>query len=122
MFIEYDEDYKKITMGLLSYIADLKEPARLEEELEWYAAKDSRQLFLWKSEETDNLIGVVGVEVNDLLLLRHLSINPSYRNEGLSYKILDALQERFSEKNIASTLETASLLSKWQKRTAEEQE
>ncbi len=119
MLIEYSDDYKKITMGLLSYISDLKEPVRLEEELEWYNAEETRQLYLWKSDETDNLIGVVGVEVEDLVLLRHLSINPSHRNEGLSYKILDALQARYKDQNIASTLETASLLAKWQKKSAE---
>lgn len=105
-------------MGLLSYIADLKEPARLEEELDWYEAEDDRQLFLWKSEETGNFIGIIGVEIKDIVLLRHISIDPSYRNEGITYKILDALQEKFEDKNIASTLETASIISKWQKKNA----
>ena len=116
MLIQYNEDYKKIAMGLLSYVPDLKDPARIEEELEWYEANESRQLYLWKSNETGNLIGLVGVEVEELVLLRHISIDPSYRNEGLSYLILDALQERYKEQTIVSTLVTASVISKWQKK------
>lgn len=117
MLIQYNEDYKKIAMGLLSYVPDLKELSRIEEEIEWYEAEDFRQLYLWKSSETGNLIGIVGVEVEDLVLLRHISIDPSYRNEGLSYKILDAVKDRYSEKTIVSTLGTASIISAWQKKT-----
>lgn len=117
MLIQYNEDYKKIAMGLLSYLPDLKEPSRIEEEIEWYEAEDFRQLYLWKSNETGNLIGLVGVEVEDLVLLRHISIDPSYRNEGLSYKMLDAVKERYPEQTIVSTLETASIISAWQKKT-----
>lgn len=116
MLIQYNEDYKKIAMGLLSYVPDLKDPARIEEELEWYEADNTRQLYLWKSNETGNLIGLAGIEVDELVLLRHISIDPSYRNEGLSYLILDALQARFKEQTIVSTLETASVISKWQKK------
>lgn len=120
MLVQYNDSSRKITMGLLSYISDLKEPARLKEELDWYEAEEERQLFLWKSEETRNFIGIIGVEVKDIVLLRHISIDPSYRNEGITYKILDALQERFKDKNIASTLDTASIISKWQKKAAQQ--
>lgn len=120
MLVQYNNDYEKISMGLLSYIADLKEPARLEEELERYDATEDRQLYLWQSEETGNLIGIVGVEEEeDLVLLRHISIDPSFRNEGLTYKMLNALKERYTDRNIVATLETASIISKWQKKLAE---
>ena len=52
MLVSYNSDYEKITMGLLSYIPDLKDPSRLEEELNWYNAQDNRQVYLWQSEET----------------------------------------------------------------------
>lgn len=120
MLIPYNDAYEKITMGFLSYIPDLKEPSHIEEELDWYQAQDSRYIFLWQSEETSNLIGVVGVEEDeDIILFRHIAIDPSYRGEGLCYTILDALQAKFSEKEIVATLETANLISKWQKRSAE---
>ncbi|HZK46379.1 MAG TPA: GNAT family N-acetyltransferase [Atopostipes sp.] len=117
MLIRYNDDFKKIAMGLLSYVPDLKEPSRIEEEIEWYESEDYRQLYLWKSEETGNLIGLVGIEVEELVLLRHISIDPSYRNEGLSFEILDALKDQYPEKTLVSTLETASLISSWQKKT-----
>jgi len=79
MLIEFKSDYDKIAMGLLSYTADLKETSRLTEELDMYKNDDSRQLFLWRSEETDDLCAVLGIEEEeDVILLRHLSVNPSY--------------------------------------------
>lgn len=108
-------------MGLLSYIPDFKEPARIEEELERYESSEERGLYLWQSQETGNLIGLAGVEEEEeLVLLRHISIDPSFRNEGISYKILDALKERYADKNIVATLETAAIISKWQKRISEQ--
>jgi len=107
-------------MGLLSYVPDLDEPSRIEEELNWYNAQDNRKIYLWKSEETSNLIGFVGVEEEeDLVLLRHIAIDPSFRNEGLAYRMLDALQEKYDSKNIVATLITATIISKWQKRVSE---
>ncbi len=121
MLVQYNDDYEKIVMGLLSYVSDLKDPARLEEELEWYNAEDNRRIYLWQSEETGNLIGMAGVEEEEeLVLLRHISIDPSFRKEGLTYKILDALKDRYTEKNIVATLETASIISKWQKKLSEQ--
>lgn len=109
-------------MGLLSYISHLKDPTRLEEELDWYNNQESRQIYLWQSEETDNLIGVVGVEEEeDIVLLRHIAVDPSFRNEGLTYKMLDGLKEIYDGKSIASTLETATFISKWQKKRAKKE-
>lgn len=87
MLIEFKSDYDKIAMGLLSYTADLKETSRLTEELDMYKNDDSRQLFLWRSEETDDLCAVLGIEEEeDVILLRHLSVNPSYRGRiDISY-------------------------------------
>jgi len=118
MLVQYNDDYEKIVMGLLSYIDDLKETSRVTEEVELYETNENRELYLWQSQETENLIGVAGVEIEeDLVLLRHISIDPSFRNEGLTYKILDALDEKYPERKIVSTLETASIISKWQQKT-----
>ncbi len=104
-------------MGLLSYTADLKETSRLTEELDTYKNDDSRQLFLWRSEETDDLCAVLGIEEEeDVILLRHLSVNPSYRGEGLTYRMLDQLSDRYEHKTLMGTLESGSFVKKWQKR------
>lgn len=121
MLIQFNSDYEKISMGLLSFIEDFKDPARLQEEIERYKTSEERDLFLWQSEETRNLIGLIGIEKeNDYILLRHISIDPSFRNEGISYRMLEALNERYPNNNIVSTLETASIVSSWQRKRAEE--
>ena len=121
MLIQFNSDYEQISMGLLSFIEDFKDPARLQEEIERYKISEERDLFLWQSEETGNLIGLIGIEKeNDYILLRHISIDPSFRNEGISYRMLEALNERYPNNNIVSTLETASIVSSWQRKRAEE--
>lgn len=120
MLIPYNVDYEKITMGLLSYIPDLKDPVRIEEELNWYKAQENRAIYLWQSEETGNLVGIAGIEEDeDLVLLRHIALDPSFRNEGLTYVILDHLAEKHPKKSLVATLQTASVIAKWQKRRAE---
>lgn len=116
MLTEYRPDYQKIAMGLLSYIPDLKKTDRLQEELDRYEQEEERKLYLWKSEETEDMAGVVGMEEEEeLVLLRHISINPSYREEGLAYRMLDALEEIVQPKKISGTIETGPLITKWQK-------
>lgn len=123
MFVSYNTDYEKITMGLLSYFPDLKDPERLMEELRLYENDPSRKIYLWQNEETKNLIAIVGIEEEeDLVLLRHIAVDPSFRNEGLTYVLLDHLVEKVAGKRIVGTLETASIISNWQKKKTETQE
>lgn len=120
MLIDYKPDYQKITMGLLSLIPDLKETKHLTAELDWYLKEDNRHLYIWKSEETGDMVGVLGVEEEQgLVLLRHIALNPSYRHEGITYKMLDALSKKAPGKKIMGTLETSAIVSKWQKYTAD---
>lgn len=121
MLLDYKNDYEKITMGLLSFVPDLKDVSRLQDEMDWYQSKEDHKLYLWKSDDTQDIIAVIGVEIgNDMSLLRHISINPSYRKEGISYKILEALERRFPSKKIMGTLETASLIAKWESKKYEQ--
>ena len=115
MLLDYKNNYEKITMGLLSFIPDFKDVSRLKFELDWYQQEENRKLFLWRGEETQDMIAVIGIETGDeLILLRHISINPSFRNEGISYKILEALERQYPEQKIIGTLETAQLIVKWE--------
>ena len=111
MLINYKNDYEKIMMGLLSFIPDLKDVSRLKSEIEWYEADGNRQLYLWRSEESTDIIAVVGVEISEeMVLLRHISINPSYRKEGISYQIINELEKKAPDKKIIGTLETAPIV------------
>lgn len=117
MLTAFKSDYEKIAMGLLSYIDDLKVTSRLKEEMDLYFNEDNRQLFLWKSDETDDFCGVIGIEENDdLILIRHIAVNPSYRNEGIAYQMIDAVAEKYDVQTMMSTLETSDLVTKWQKK------
>lgn len=115
MLVGYNKNYKKITMGLLSFIPDFKDIQRLNDEMEWYDREADRQLYLWSSEETSDFIGVIGVEAGEeMVLLRHIAINPSYRNEGISLDMLNALEELYPNQKIISTLETGQIVAKWE--------
>lgn len=114
MLIDYKADYQKITMGLLSYVPDLKETTRLMKELDWYQQEENRRLFLWRSQETNDFAAVLGIEVEkEFILVRHISVNPSYREEGLAHRILDVLSAKFAPRHLVGTIETGSLIAKW---------
>lgn len=116
MLISFKSDFEKIAMGLLSYIEDLKVTSRLKEEMDLYHNEEERELFLWRSEETNDFCGVIGIEKNDdLILVRHISVNPSYRNEGIATKMIDEVAKKYDVNTLMSTLETSELVTKWQK-------
>ena len=114
MLYKYKKDYQKIAMGLLSFIAELKDISRLQSELKWYDAEDNRNLYLWKDDSND-FVGIVGIEENDdIVIVRHITVSPAVRNEGVSFKILDDLQNLYSEKKIMGNIETTNLITKWE--------
>lgn len=121
MLYKYKNNYQKIAMGLLSLIPDMKEVARLQEEIKWYQAEDNRTLFLWKNEDND-FTGVLGVEVNDgVVMVRQIAISPAERNEGVTYKMLDNLEKLFPEQKIMGSMDTSALVVKWEKKKNENQ-
>ncbi|MDE1549377.1 N-acetyltransferase [Jeotgalibaca caeni] len=121
MLISYNQNYEKIAMGLLSYIADLKSMERLQVEMDSYNHEENKKLYLWRDQETDNIVGIVGVEYDEsMVLIRHLSVSPSFRNEGMIYKILDRLQSLYPEQVMNGTLETALFVSKWVQKKSED--
>ena len=116
MLYKYKNDYEKITMGLLSFIPDLKEISRLQAEIKWYCNDDERCLFLWKN-ETGDFVGVIGVEViNNVLMIRHIAVTPAERNEGVSFEMLNALTVLYPKEKMMGSIETAALIAKWEYR------
>ncbi|KRN88895.1 GNAT family N-acetyltransferase [Ligilactobacillus ceti] len=114
MLYKYKSDYEKIAMGLLSFIPDLKDIAHLQSEIKWYTAEDDRSLFLWKNPNGD-FIGILGVEItDDLLIIRHIAVSPSARNEGLTYAMLSDLAARYPHCKLMGNIETASIINKWE--------
>ncbi len=101
-------------MGLLSYVTDLKNVARLKAEMESYIENVDRKLFLWKDEETDNIVALIGVEIHEaMVMVRHIAVSPSFRKEGIVHRLLDGLQQNYPNSAINGTLETAPFIAKW---------
>lgn len=118
MLIPYTTNFEKVVMGLLSYVTEYKNYETLLEEMDRIKT-GSRSLYLWRDQETENIIGLIGFDENNkdqALLIRYLSINPSFRNEGLSLQILSALKEEFPIYSLTSSIETAGLIKKWAQR------
>lgn len=111
MLIRYKKTYEKIAMGLLSYMPDERNVKALQETIHAYETDEKYHLFLWKKEE--DFLGLLGIEMGeDAYVLHHLSVNPSFRGEGIGGEMVARLQELFPEKVCQSTTETESFLKK----------
>lgn len=102
-------------MGLLSYIDEYKAFEKLDEEM-LRINEGKRTLYLWKDEATDNIIGLVGFDINaqeDTIVIRYISLNPSFRQEGISYDMLTAVREEFPTYTITGAINMAPFLNKW---------
>lgn len=91
MLIRYKKNYEKIAMGLLSYVPSEKDIKLLLQTIRKYESQDDWQLFLWKDGE--DIIGVIGIRVEsaEKAVIEHLSVNPSFRAEGVGKRIVSAL-------------------------------
>ncbi|MCI6736259.1 MAG: GNAT family N-acetyltransferase [Aerococcus urinaeequi] len=122
MLVPYIGRYEKIVMGLLSYIPEFKEFSELKEEMDKINQQE-RKIYLWKEADSDNIIGLVGFDQyddTDTLVVRYLSINPSFREEGLTYDLLTALKKEFPVYSLTGVISLSTILSKWTKRRQEE--
>jgi riboflavin biosynthesis RibT protein len=122
MLVPYIGKYEKVVMGLLSYIPEFKEFSELKAEMD-RIHKQERKIYLWKDAESDNVIGLVGFDQHDdsdTIVVRYLSINPSFREEGRTYDILTALKKEYPVYTLTGVISLSSLLSKWAKHRQEQ--
>ncbi len=105
----------KIAMGLLSYSAACQSTQDILDTLDWYDQEDDRRLFLYKEDMNSDYIGLLGIEETEdqLILIRVATLNPSYRDEGYLLRMLDDLQDLYSDQVITSTLETKDFVLEW---------
>ena len=74
------------------------------EEVRW-------QLYLWKYEE--NFVGLIGIEVSELTFtVQHVSVNPSYRSEGIGHAMVKKTQELQEPRAMQASKETKDFLTK----------
>lgn len=111
--IRYKKSYEKIAMGLLSYMPGERPAKKLQEMIQCYETDDHWQLFLLKQEE--DIIGLIGIEVGETsYTVQHISVNPSFRGEGIGNEMVSQVQTFYRELACKSTEETESFLKKCQ--------
>jgi len=115
MLSKYSDENKKIAMGFLSYINDLKDLDNLEQELKLYSEDDNRQLFLWKS-NLDDFSGIVALSFSkSTIFVEYISLSPSYRSQSNIFKIFDDIQQKFPKQVILSNFELSDNLTQWRR-------
>ncbi|WP_334332538.1 MULTISPECIES: RibT protein [unclassified Companilactobacillus] len=113
MLSKYSDENKKIAMGFLSYISDLKDLDNLEQELKLYSEDENRQLYLWKSNMED-YSGIVALSFSEkTVFVEYVSLNPSYRSESNVFKIFDDIQERFPNLVVLGNFQISDQIKKW---------
>ncbi|WP_339254869.1 GNAT family N-acetyltransferase [Sporosarcina sp. FSL W8-0480] len=87
MLLRYKKAYEKIAMGLLSYMPGEKVVKKLQETIYKYENDEHWHLYLLKQGE--DFIGLVGVVVDESsYTVIHLSVNPSFRGEGIGTEMI----------------------------------
>lgn len=112
MLIRYKKNLEKIAMGLLSFMPNEKDVKKLQATIKQYETLENWHLFLWKEDE--DIIGLIGIviEPDDVVVIQHITVNPSFRYQGIGKKMLQLIEEMFSDKKIESTDITTSFLEK----------
>ncbi|WP_119317494.1 RibT protein [Companilactobacillus formosensis] len=113
MLSKYSDENKKIAMGFLSYISDLKDFHNMEQELNLYSEDENRQLYLWKS-NMDDYSGIVALSFSEeTVFIEYISLNPSYRSQSNVFKIFDDVQKRFPKLVILGNFELSKDIKLW---------
>ena len=111
MLLRYKKTYEKIAMGLLSYMPGEKSVKKLQETIHQYENDEDWQLFLLK--QGDDFIGLAGIVLDkDSYTVMHLSVNPSFRGEGVGSKIIEKLGDLFPNLECKGNENTESFMKK----------
>lgn len=111
MLIRYKKSFEKIAMGLLSFMPKEKVLKQLLQTIKEYESEENLQLFLWKEDE--DVIGLVGVCLSDHHIeVRHISVNPSHRQQGVGKSMIKALNDTYPHKELTADNVTEAFLQK----------
>lgn len=111
ILLRYKKAYEKIAMGLLSYMPGEKAVKKLQELVHQYEDDESWQLYLLKKGE--DFIGLVGIALDDIsYTVMHVSVNPSFRGEGVGREMVTKLNELFPDLQCKSNEYTQSFMNK----------
>lgn len=111
MLIRYKKAFEKIAMGLLSFMPNEKDIKKLQQTMKQYEELENWQLFLWKQD--DDIIGLIGISITEEhVMIQHISVNPSYRHQGIGKTMVAAVIELYPDKAICSSEETKDFIEK----------
>lgn len=112
MLTRYKKSCEKIAMGLLSLMPSEKDLKKLRHTKRLYEENDSLQLYFWKQDEA--YAGLIGVEIHeDHFIVRHISVLPPYRNDGIGQAMLEKIQFLMGDRVMHATEETEPFIQKW---------
>jgi riboflavin biosynthesis RibT protein len=111
MLIKYKKMYEKFAMGLLSFMPEEKEIKKLQNTMKLYETDENSQLFLWKDED---IVGVIGADFSNetTIIIKHISVNPSFRHQGIGKAMVKELKEMFPDKEILPNEQTSAFFEK----------
>lgn len=112
MLTRYKKMFKKIAMGLLSFMPNEKDLQKLQMTMKQYETEKECQLFLWK--EKEGFIGLIGFSIEDqhFIKIQHISVNPSHRGQGIGKQMVKALKELYPETPFIPNENTAAFYEK----------
>lgn len=98
MLIRFKKNLEKIAMGLLSFMPEEKDVKKLQETIRLYEEDDKWHLHLWKEEE--DVLGAIGIQIvdDDVLIIQHLTVNPSHRANGIGKRMVQEIQRIYADK------------------------
>lgn len=134
MLINSTEKNEKIVLGLLSYTYTDETPSieDLKKTLQQYREDPHTMLYLYKDDVTDNYVGIVIVEVvssqaaedqtfDKTVNVIRLAVMPSFRNEGVGYRMYCELKRLYSDATIIGTMNTVDVIMDWSRKYNAEQ-
>ncbi|UUX34548.1 hypothetical protein [Fundicoccus culcitae] len=126
MLIPSKNKNEKIVMGLLSYTLDHSTTEEQRKLLEEYRNDPDKEIYLYKDDQSDNFVGIVTIERNHLdneseddietILVPRIAVIPSFRNEGVGFKIYSNLRKLYPNATLIGSIKTSDLLAKWSKK------
>lgn len=119
MLVPYRKNQQKIALGLLGFHENLKEHQSLLKELHTYESSPEYELYCYYHEGSNNIQGILGVELTNPITVHDISLNPSYRGEKVGFQMLDELQNLYPNDAIQGTPATNRYLEKWRESTTE---
>lgn len=119
MLSKFKKNYEKQVMGFLSYIPEFKNLENLREEMQLYKDEDQYQVLIFKGRDGD-CRGIIGIQESDeFIVIRYLSLDPSFRNMKVEKQVITELQQLYPQKMVSAMPDYTYLL-KYTKQESED--